>query len=223
MTKLNIILSKFLLKNLFWFLMNESADCMNALIEEANISKLINSHHSILFVRDTFIIRKDLLHPLYLQIVESRIYHFMIFLISWLFMFSFCDLFESITYGPESQNSTHQRNNSWNSLLEYTSPKQIKLSDSFEFVWIHMNSLMNQWSKMIYASREIYLMISHSFCECWTFCTLHFAFCILHFALNERIWYRWHFILADSTWPKDFESLIRLIDSLSSIICENIN
>jgi hypothetical protein len=54
----------FLLINLFWSLMNRSADCADALIWEANISKLTNSYHSVLFSRENLITGKHFLHAL---------------------------------------------------------------------------------------------------------------------------------------------------------------
>jgi hypothetical protein len=51
------------LMSLFWYLMNGSADCVNVLIGEANISQLANFHHSLLFARENLIAQNDFLHP----------------------------------------------------------------------------------------------------------------------------------------------------------------
>jgi hypothetical protein len=43
--------------------MNKSANCANVLINEANISKLIDSYHSVLFTRENLIAGKDFCTP----------------------------------------------------------------------------------------------------------------------------------------------------------------
>jgi hypothetical protein len=57
--------ARFLLMSISQYLMNKSADCANALIEELNIYKLTNFHSCILFSRDIFITRTDFMHPLH--------------------------------------------------------------------------------------------------------------------------------------------------------------
>jgi hypothetical protein len=61
----NNILMKIPFNDFILFLMNGSADCVNAWIGEANISKLANSDHSTMFARENRLARKDFLHPLY--------------------------------------------------------------------------------------------------------------------------------------------------------------
>jgi hypothetical protein len=56
--------ARFLLMSLSLCLINRSTDCINTLIEDGNISKLINFHLSILFAREIFIARTNFLYPL---------------------------------------------------------------------------------------------------------------------------------------------------------------
>jgi hypothetical protein len=72
MTELNTILRKIPLKEFFWSLINGSAGCTNALIGQANISKLTNFHHSVLFARKKFIAAKDFLHPCINELRATR-------------------------------------------------------------------------------------------------------------------------------------------------------
>jgi hypothetical protein len=66
MMTVNPFSARFLLMHLFQCLTNGNADCANASIEAANISKLTNSHRSVLLARENFIARTDLLHRLYM-------------------------------------------------------------------------------------------------------------------------------------------------------------
>jgi hypothetical protein len=53
--------------------MNTSADLLNALIQEVIISKLTNSHGSLLLRWQKIITRQDFLHPLY--DLPEHVYH----------------------------------------------------------------------------------------------------------------------------------------------------
>jgi hypothetical protein len=62
----------FFLMSLLWSLRNWSADCVNALIREAYISKLANFYYSNRFVWKNRSVRKDFLDLVYLQPTEFR-------------------------------------------------------------------------------------------------------------------------------------------------------
>jgi hypothetical protein len=55
--------------------MDENPDCANASIEEANISKLIHFHLSILFAMEIFITRTDLMRLLYESAISVNHHH----------------------------------------------------------------------------------------------------------------------------------------------------
>jgi hypothetical protein len=88
-------------------------------------------------------------------------------------MFSFCDLLEDIIYESESQTSANRINNSWNSLLECTPLRQIKNSNSFEFV--HESKVNDNLYMSINPFNGISQLLR-------VLSTLHFALYILHFA-----------------------------------------